>query len=82
MYWFSFLRPLSPSFLRVSRVGIAADISWMMMDALIYGMMVSAKTVMRLRLPPLNMSNMPSTPPPCSVMAWLITWASMPGTGT
>ena len=82
MYWLSFLRPLSPSFFSVSSDGMAADISWMMMEALIYGMMVSAKTVMRLRLPPLNMSNMPSTPPPCSDMAWLITLASMPGTGT
>ena len=82
MYWFSFLRPLSPSFFRVSSAGIAADINWMMMDALIYGMIVSAKTVIRLRLPPLNMSNMPSTPAPCSAIAVPITPASMPGTGT
>ena len=34
VYWLSFLRPDSPSFLSVSSVGIAAVINWMMMLAL------------------------------------------------
>ena len=34
MYWLSFLRPASPSFFSASSEGIAADISCMMMLAL------------------------------------------------
>ena len=39
MYWLSFLRPDSPSFFSASSDGTAAVISWMMMLALMYGMM-------------------------------------------
>ena len=63
MYWFSFLRPLSPSFFSASRVGDTAVKSWMMIDAEMYGMMLSAKIVIRPSAPPENMSNMPRMPP-------------------
>ncbi len=82
MYWLSFLRPCSPSFFSASSVGIAADISWMMMLALMYGMMLSASTVIRLSAPPLNMSNMPRMPPPLRELNISpSTVASTPGTG-
>ena len=81
MYWLSFLRPASPSFFSASSVGTAAVINWMMMLALMYGMMLSANTVMRLSAPPVNMSNMPRMPPPCCCSISVITEASTPGTG-
>ena len=82
MYWLSFFRPDSPSFLSASRVGTAEAMSWMMMLAEMYGMMFSANTVMRPSAPPVNMSNMPRMPPPCWRSISAITEASTPGTGT
>ena len=75
------LRPASPSFFRASSVGDTVVISWMMMEAEIYGMMFSAKIAMRWMPPPANMLNMPRMPP-----AWVRKicshWAgSMPGSG-
>ncbi len=82
MYWLSLIRPLSPSFFRTSRLGTALAIIWMMMLALIYGMMLSANTVMRPRAPPLNMLNMPRMPPPLlRDISSPITEASTPGSG-
>ena len=40
-----------------------------------------AKIVMRRSAPPLNMSNMPSTPPPCCWKICASTVGSMPGSG-
>ena len=81
MYWLIVLRPASPSFLSASSVGETVVISWMMIDAEMYGMMLSAKIAMRLMPPPANMLNMPRMPP-----AWLRkicshAAGSMPGSG-
>src|ERR1700732_1971472 len=59
-------RPSSPSFCSFSRYGNTTVINCRMIDAVIYGMMPSAKIVKRRRLPPLNRSKMPRTEPcPC-----------------
>ena len=81
VYWFIFLRPLSPSFLSASSDGTAADISCTMMLAEMYGMILSANTVIRPSAPPLNMSNMPRMPLPCCASNSPMTEASTPGTG-
>jgi hypothetical protein len=75
------LRPCSPSFFNVSSVDDTVVISWMMMEAEIYGMMLSAKIAIRWMPPPENMLNMPRMPPAwvwkiCSQAA-----GSMPGSG-
>src|SRR5580704_505962 len=52
-----------------------------MMDAVMYGMMPSAKIVMRRRLPPLNKSKIPrNEPAPCWKSIWT-TRQLMPGVG-
>ena len=61
------LRPGSPSFLSCSSVGETVVISWMMIEAEMYGMMLSAKIAMRWMPPPENMLNMPRMPP-----AWVL----------
>src|SRR6202140_4989670 len=59
-------RPSSPSFCSFSRYGNTTVINCRMIDAVMYGMMPSAKIVKRRRLPPLNRSKMPRTEPcPC-----------------
>jgi len=58
-----FFRPLSPSFFSASSVGTTAVISCMMIDAEMYGMILSAKMVIRPSAPPENMLNMPRMPP-------------------
>ena len=62
MYWLIRLRPDSPSFFICSNDGEIDVISCMMMEAEMYGMMLSAKIVMRPNAPPANMLNMPRTP--------------------
>ena len=62
MYWLRTLRPCSPSFLIASSEGITELRSWMMIEAEMYGMMLSANTAMRCTAPPENMLNMSSTP--------------------
>ena len=81
MYWFSFLRPLSPSFFSASRVGDTAVKSWMMIEAEMYGMMFSAKIVMRPSAPPENMSNMPRMPPALREKTSCRIAGSIPGIG-
>ena len=81
MYWFSTLRPDSPSFLRASSVGITEVRSWMMIEAEMYGMMLSAKIAMRSIAPPENMLNRPSTPPDAFWKLWRSASGSMPGSG-
>ena len=56
VYCVIFFRPSSPSFASFSKYGITACRSWMMIDALMYGMMPSAKIVTRLKLPPAKRS--------------------------
>ena len=75
------LRPCSPSFFSCSSVGDTVVISWMMIEAEMYGMMFSAKIAMRWMPPPENMLNMPRMPP-----AWVLkicsqAAGSMPGSG-
>ena len=82
VYWVIFFRPASPSLASRSRVGITTVSSWRMIDAEMYGMMPSANTERRRRLPPENRSTIPSKVP--------CTWSkncaracpSMPGVGT
>ena len=69
MYWLMTLRPDSPSFFSASSVGITEVRSWMMIEAEMYGMMLSAKIAMRSTAPPENMLNSPSTPPDCVLEA-------------
>ena len=63
VYWFMILRPCSPSFLSASSVGETVVISWMMIEAEMYGMMLSANIAIRWMPPPENMLNMPRMPP-------------------
>ncbi len=53
-----------------------------MMEAEMYGMMPSAKTVSRRRLPPEKRSTMPSRPPCIWLKSAASAVASMPGVGT
>ncbi len=81
MYWFMTLRPCSPSFLSCSRVGETVVISWMMIEAEMYGMMLRAKIAMRWMPPPANMLNMPRMPPDCVRKICSQAVGSMPGSG-
>ena len=56
-------------------------ISCMMIEAEMYGMMLSAKIVMRPSAPPENMSNMPRMPPACCWKRASSACGSMPGIG-
>ncbi len=76
-----FLRPDSPSFFSASKVGETAVKSCMMIDAEMYGMMLSAKIVMRPSAPPANMLNMPRMPPDCCSKICCMITGSMPGAG-
>src|SRR5579862_775635 len=60
---------------------LTAVSSWMMIDAEMYGMMLSAKMVMRRSAPPASRSNMPSTPPWFWRKRSSNTCGSMPGIG-
>ena len=75
------LRPCSPSFLSCSSVGDTVVISWMMIEAEMYGMMFSAKIAMRWMPPPENMLNMPRMPPAWVRKIWSQAAGSMPGSG-
>ena len=81
MYWFSVLRPASPSFFSASSCGETVVRSWMMIDADMYGMMFSAKIAMRWMPPPANMLNMPRMPPACDLNTCSQIAGSMPGSG-
>ena len=52
-----------------------------MIDAEMYGMMLSAKMVMRLSAPPENTSTIPRMPPAVDWKTWASATGSMPGTG-
>ena len=52
-----------PTPLRSNMVACMADANCMIMDAEIYGIMFSAKIVMRCKAPPENMLNIPRIPP-------------------
>ena len=52
-----------------------------MMEAVIYGMMPSAKIVKRRKLPPLNRSKMPSTEPADCLKSSSSTLVLIPGVG-
>jgi hypothetical protein len=81
VYWLMVLRPCSPSFLSCSSVGETVVISWMMIEAEMYGMMFSAKIAIRWMPPPENMLNMPRMPPCCPEKRSASTTGSIPGTG-
>jgi len=76
-----FFRPLSPSFFSASSVGETAVNSWRMIDDEIYGMMPSAKIVIRPSAPPENMSNMPRMPPALRAKISCRMCGSIPGIG-
>jgi hypothetical protein len=63
VYCVIFLRPSSPSFDMRSRYGHTTVSSWMMIEALMYGMTPSAKIVTRDKLPPVNMFARPNIDP-------------------
>ena len=81
MYWFITLRPCSPSFLSCASVGETVVISWMMIEAEMYGMMLSAKIAIRWMPPPENMLNMPRMPPAWDLKICSHADGSMPGSG-
>ncbi|OQA16782.1 MAG: hypothetical protein BWY61_02188 [Firmicutes bacterium ADurb.Bin354] len=56
VYFCIFLLPSAPSFFIFSRAGTTMVISWRMIDAEIYGMIPSEKTVKRLNAPPAKRS--------------------------
>ena len=56
-------RPSSPSFCSFSSVGTTTVSNCRMIDAVMYGMMPSAKTVSRRMLPPANRSKKPKIDP-------------------
>ena len=55
--------------------------SWRMIDAVMYGMIPSAKTVKRLKLPPANKSTYPRIEPACCSNRRSSAALSMPGVG-
>ncbi len=75
------LRPASPSFFKVSSEGITDVISWMMIDAEMYGMMLSAKIAIRWTAPPENMLKSSSTPCLWPVKEASKAAGSIPGSG-
>src|SRR5580704_13209811 len=81
VYWVILRRPSSPSFCRRSRYGKTTCINCKMIEAVIYGMMPSAKMVICRKLPPLNKSKMPSTEPCDCLNISSSTPALMPGVG-
>ena len=52
-----------------------------MIAAEMYGMMLSAKIVIRPSAPPANMLNMPKMPPACRSKICAMTTGSIPGDG-
>ena len=60
-----FRRPSSPSFWMRASGSYTTVSSWKMIEAVIYGMMPSAKIVIRRRFPPPNRSINPSADPLC-----------------
>ena len=62
-------------------MGDTVVISWMMIEAEMYGMMLSAKIAMRWMPPPANMLNMPRMPPCWDWKIWSQAFGSMPGSG-
>ena len=74
--------PTSPSLESFSSEGTTTVSSWMMIDAVMYGMIPSAKTAIRDRPPPLNVFSRFRMPPPpnCSWMS-RTAWTFTPGTG-
>ena len=74
--------PCSPSLASSSSFGMTTVRSCMMIDAVMYGMMPSAKTATRRSAPPENRSRNPATPAvPDSKNFWSAS-RSTPGTGT
>ena len=65
MYWLILAYPDSPSFWSWASVGTTTAISWRMIDAVMYGMIPSAKIENRESALPENRLSRPSTVPPC-----------------
>ena len=63
MYCVILRRPSSPSFCKRSRYGNTTVINCKMIEDVMYGMMPSAKIVMRRKLPPLKRLKIPSIEP-------------------
>src|SRR6185503_12730096 len=76
-----FLRPRSPSFASFVRCGITTVNNCKMIEALMYGMMPSAKIVRRDSAPPEKMSRKPSSAPPCFWRKSLRASLLIPGVG-
>ena len=74
--------PTSPSFCSFSSDGTTTTSSCRMIEAVMYGMIPSAKRAMRDSPPPLNVFSRLSTPPPPNCFWTALTaWTSTPGTG-
>ncbi len=76
-----FLRPRSPSLASLDRAGITTVNNWRMMEALMYGMIPSAKIVSLDSAPPEKTSKKPSSAPPCAVRNSLRASLLIPGVG-
>src|SRR5579884_1858029 len=74
-------RPSSPSFCSFSSVGTTTVINCRMIDAVMYGMMPSAKIVSRRMLPPANRSKKPKIEPCCEEKKSAHRCRLMPGVG-
>ena len=61
VYWLSFLRPASPSFINAANCGMIGWSNWMMMEAVMYGYTPIAMTEKFCRAPPESMFSMPSS---------------------
>ena len=80
MYWVIRACPTSPSFCSFSSEGTTTCSSCRMIDAVMYGMIPSAKIASWLSAPPENRLRKPKMPEPLSVGLLLIAAALTPGT--
>ena len=81
--WVSFFCPTAPCSRHSSNLGITTPSSWMMISAVMYGMIPSPNTAKRVRAPPEKRLRKPRTPPlPDALSRLCSALKSMPGSGT
>ncbi len=81
VYWVILRRPSSPSLESFSRYGHTTVNSWRMIDAEMYGMIPSAKTVILPSAPPEKRLMNPSRVPSAAFVNSAIATGSIPGIG-